>query len=70
VQEERKLAAQRSTEEYEKALKRREVEEVLASMDYMWMGTPANLPPVQKPGNKRFRLMDVLANKPRVIPLF
>jgi hypothetical protein len=69
VQEERKAAAKERLEEYEKKIKRRECEMVVQLMDYNWSGMCEYLPPIVKPDENKYRLLDVLATKPRQVPI-
>jgi hypothetical protein len=72
VQEEvelaKKLEMQKKMEAYEAALKRREVEQVMAHMDSIWTGVPVYLPPIKKPTGRKLRIFELLVGKPRVVP--
>jgi thiol-disulfide isomerase/thioredoxin len=69
LQEERKAAAKRRLEEYEEKMKRRECEKVVQLMDFNWCGVCEYLPPIIKPDESRYRVLDVIDTKPRQVTI-
>jgi hypothetical protein len=69
MQEKHKAAAKGRLEEYEEKMKRSECKKVVRLMDFNWCGVCEYLPPIIKPDESGYRVLDVVDTKPRQVPI-